>query len=368
MPLLRQNPERLVVTGGGTGGHALAGITLAEEWKSRFGSRADVLFIGARGGLEEKLVPRAGVKLELLRVGSLNRVSWRKQIFTLLQLPIALFRAGALLLRERPRFVIGVGGYAAGPVVLMGSLLGWLWGSKTALLEQNLVPGLTNRLLSRFAARVFAAFPGTRFPGRVPEITGNPIRSKFQPLTPARASPFTVFVFGGSQGALGINTLVLESLPHLKTSGTAVTWIHQTGEKDFERVRQGHEAAGSKARVEKFIYEMEDCYQSASLVVCRAGASTLSELARVQRAAILVPLPTAADNHQEKNARVFETAGACQVLLQGPEAGAELALRIKDFIAHPEKLRQMEGAIACFSRPNAGKDLIDALIATKPGA
>jgi UDP-N-acetylglucosamine--N-acetylmuramyl-(pentapeptide) pyrophosphoryl-undecaprenol N-acetylglucosamine transferase len=368
MALLRQNPELIVVTGGGTGGHALAGITLAEEWKSRIGPQADVLFIGAHGGLEEKLVPRAGIKLELLSVGSLNRVSWRKQLSTLFRLPLALLQASALLLRERPRFVIGVGGYAAGPVVLMGSLLGWLWGAKTALLEQNLVPGLTNRLLSRFATRVFAAFPGTLFPGRAAEITGNPIRSKFRPLAPATASPFTVFVFGGSQGALGINTLVLEALPHLKTLGPAVSWIHQTGERDFEHVRQGHEAAGSKARVEKFIYEMEDCYQSASLVVCRAGASTLSELARVKRAAILVPLPTAADNHQEKNARVFETAGACQVLLQGSEAGAELARRIQEFIAHPEKLRQMEESIACFSRPNAGKDLIDALLSTKPGA
>lgn len=368
MPLLRQNPDRLVVTGGGSGGHALAGIAIAENWKARFGGDSRVIFIGAKGGLEEKLVPRSNIPLELLSVGSLNRVSWSKKIGTSVRLPLALGKAAILLLRERPRFVIGVGGYAAGPVVLVAALIGWLWGAKTAILEQNLLPGLTNRILSRFTSRVFAAFPGTFFHGRSPVITGNPIRSKFIPLEPASTPPFTIFVFGGSQGAIGINTLVLEALPHLKDMSARIAWIHQTGEKDFERVRDGHLSHGSGARVEKFIYEMEECYRSASLVICRAGASTLAELARVRRAAILVPLPTASDNHQEKNARAFAEAGACELLLQGPGAGEALAQKVLDCIAHPEKLRQMEKAIACFSRPDAAKDLIDALIETPQGA
>jgi UDP-N-acetylglucosamine--N-acetylmuramyl-(pentapeptide) pyrophosphoryl-undecaprenol N-acetylglucosamine transferase len=368
MALLKQSNKSLVITGGGSGGHALAGIAIAEAWKNRFGSDSEITFIGAHGGLEEKLVPRAGIPLVLLSVGSLNRVSSRRKLATLLKLPLALLKAFWFLLKERPRFVVGVGGYAAGPVVLIASIWGWLWGAKTAILEQNLQPGLTNRILSKFADQVFAAFPGTHFPSREPHITGNPIRSQFRPLEPALAHPFTVFVFGGSQGAFGINTLVIEALPHLKAMNASVQWIHQTGERDFERVRDAHLAHETGARVERFIHQMEDCYRSASLIVCRAGASTLAELAQVRRAAILIPLPTASDRHQEKNAQSFADSGACEVLLQGPGASLTLAQKIIESIQNPDKLRQMERAIACFSRPDAAKDLIDAMIANSQGS
>lgn len=362
MALLQRRPNSLVVTGGGSGGHALAGISIAEEWKTRFGNDAKVIFIGAHGGLEEKLVPRAGIQLHLLRIGSLNRVSTTRKLRTALQLPCSLIKAAWILLKEKPMYVIGVGGYAAGPVVLAGSLLGWIWGGKTAIIEQNLLPGMTNRILARFVNFVFAAFPGTKFSRADVKITGNPIQSKFKPLEPPAESPFTIFIFGGSQGAIGINTLIIEALPFLDDIRSQITWIHQTGELDYERVLQAHKKLATNARVEKFIFEMEDCYRRASLVICRAGASTLSELARVKRAAILIPLPTASDNHQAKNAQAFEKAGAAKVLIQTHAQGKDLADMIRNALNHPHELRKIENSISCFSRPNAGKDLLDTII------
>lgn len=359
--------HRLIVAGGGTGGHVLAGVAVADTWKARFGEDAEVSFVGAQGGIEEKLVPRAGYPLELLHLGSLNRVSLSQKLKTMLLLPLSLWKSAAILLSKKPDAVLGVGGYASGPFVLTArvfSMLG-IGHARTAILEQNSVPGMTNRWLGRWVDQVFCAFPGTesQFPGRASSVvlTGNPVRSSMKLFPPASREPFTIFVFGGSQGAAGINTLVIDALSCLEDVKNRLRFVHQTGERDFDRVKSAHEKAGTSARVEKFIYDMPTVYQEASLLVCRSGSSTLAEIATVGRASILVPFPFASDNHQEKNARVFSDRGAAFFMPQAESKGEDLAKAIRDLMANPAKLEAIEKAVTTFHRPNAAIDIIGEL-------
>lgn len=352
---------KLIVAGGGTGGHVLAGVAIADAWSKPSGRPC--VFVGARGGIEEKLVPRAGYPLSLLSLGSLKGVSWSRRLKTFVQLPVALAKSALVLVSERPAAVIGVGGYASGPLVLMARCLGWLWGVRVAILEQNAVPGFTNRVLGRFAHRIFSAFPGmeTQFPAGKVQVTGNPVRSAICPSPSARREPFVVFVFGGSQGAKGINTLVLDALPLLADLRGKLRFIHQTGEADHERVLGGHRNAGSDARVEKFIFDMRSAYVDASLIVCRAGSSTLAEIAAAGRASVLIPFPHASDNHQERNARVFADAGAARLVVQAGATGKDLAGIIREMFDDPSRLDAMEYAVSAFYRPNAAKDIVQAI-------
>ena len=339
-----------------------AGVAIADVWKSQ--KRGKVVFVGARGGIEERLVPRAGYTLELLTLGSLKRVSLMRRIKTLLQLPLSLLRSMSILIRERPKAVVGVGGYASGPLVLMARLIGWMWGARVGILEQNAVPGLTNRILGRFSHRVLSAFPGVeaQFPRGKVEVSGNPVRAEMKPLPSAPRDPFTIFIFGGSQGAQGINSLILDAIPLLGELKSKVRFIHQTGEKDFERVRDAHAKLGTQAQVERFIYDMVGAYGQASLLVCRAGSSTLAEVAAVRRASVLVPFPYAADNHQEKNARIFEKGGAARVLVQFDSKGEDLARVIRECIENPARVDAMEKAAASYYRPDAAKDVVGSLL------
>jgi UDP-N-acetylglucosamine--N-acetylmuramyl-(pentapeptide) pyrophosphoryl-undecaprenol N-acetylglucosamine transferase len=354
-----ESKATLLVCGGGTGGHVLAGIALANEWQRQHGMQARVCFVGAKGGLEEKLVPRAGYPLRLLELGALNRVGIVRKIKTLFQMPVCLFRAALILFQERPSAVIGVGGYASGPMLLVASF----FRLNTAILEQNSVPGLTNRWLGHLVRKIFTAFEGTQgFSASKVLVTGNPIRTEFQVGGSATRRPFVIFIFGGSQGAMGLNSLVLDSLPYLVDRGSDIEWIHQTGEKDFDRVKAGFETwKGLSPRIEKFIYEMPECYKKASLVICRAGSSTLSEIAAVGRAALFIPLPTAADNHQVKNAEIFQKAGASLMLQQNQTSGKELAKVIGECIANPSLLEKMEKAVVGFYKPSAAEMIIKAI-------
>ncbi len=352
----------LVVTGGGTGGHIFAGVAIADEWK-RLYPDARVVFVGAVGGIEETLVPKSGYPLELVHLGSLKGVSFGKRLKTLFQVPFALLTAARILIREKPNAVIGVGGYASGPVVLIARLIGWSWGVRTAILEQNAVPGFTNRILARFSHSVFCAFPGieAQFQRAKTSVTGNPVRNTMIPYSSAVREPFTVFIFGGSQGAVGINTLILDSFEFLQDILPKLRFIHQTGVRDYDRVAAGYAKAGIPARVEKFIYDMPECYRAASLVVCRAGSSTLAELAAVRRAAILVPFPFAADNHQEKNAQLFVERGAAELMLQGKSTGKDLAAKIRSYYTNPSKIVAVEAAITKFHTGNAPGKIVSLL-------
>ncbi len=359
-----KSSKRLLVAGGGTGGHILAGIAIADEWIRALkaeGLKGKVLFVGAEQGLEARLVPKHGYPLKLLKIGPLNRVSIKTRLITVLQLPFSFLRALFILLFFRPDAVIGVGGYASGPVVLLARLLSPVLKIKTAIIEQNSVAGFTNRMLGKRVHFVFCAFEasGEKFEASKVRVTGNPIRSSLTRLPASSAEPFTLFVFGGSQGAMGINTLMLESLPFLKSENIRI--IHQAGVKDYERVKAGYERAGYPARVEKFIDDMASCYREASLVICRAGASSMTELASVGRAPIFIPLPTAADNHQEKNARIYEQDQAAWVVAQGKITGEAFSRMILELKQNPGRIHEVETRIQKFYRSDSASLIVNTL-------
>ena len=355
---MRQN-NRLLVAGGGTGGHVLAGIAIADEWVRQTGG--EVLFVGASQGLESKLVPKYGYPLKLLSIGALNRVGLKTRLQTLMKLPLSFLKAFFILMKFRPHAVIGVGGYASGPVVLLARILFFL-KIRASIIEQNSVAGFTNRMLGHFVQKVFCAFEagGRSFDSKKVVVTGNPIRSSLKRLPPSTREPFTLFIFGGSQGAAGINTMVLDALPFLKNEG--VEFIHQTGVRDFERVNAGYAREGiSKVRLERFIDDMASCYARASLVICRAGAGALSELAQVGRAAIFIPLPTAADNHLEKNARIFEIDHAAWVVPQGSLTGGQFAQMILNLKRDPNQITEVEAKVQDFYRSDSAFQIVRGL-------
>lgn len=362
--------SRLLIAGGHSGGHVLAGIAVADAWSAAQSSKEKVLFVGAKGGLEERLVPRAGYLLKKLRVGSLNRVGLKRRAKTLFQLPLAFFYSAFLLLSWRPQFVLGVGGFSSGPLVLMARILSFtrLLNVRVAILEQNSIPGMTNRILGRFTHLVFTAFPqmDAYFPSSRVIQSGNPIRAAIQRMPSAPRDPFTLFIFGGSQGAMGINSLVLAALPFLVRPELPLSlklqFVHQTGEKDYTRVVEGYQKQGISARVEKFIDDMPSVYQESSLLICRAGSSTLSEIAAVGRASVLIPLPTAADNHQELNAQVLARAKSAICLSQSETSGEKLAAVILDLVLNPENLDKMERSVTQFYFPNAVQNIVQGLL------
>jgi len=353
---------RVVIAGGGTGGHLFPGIALAEEVMTRAPNRHDVLFIGTARGLEAKVIPQHGYKLELIQVSGLKRVGLVKFLQSVFLLPAALLRSIQILHSYRPDVVVGVGGYASGPVVLAA----WLMRVPTAIQEQNAFPGLTNRLLGRFADHVFTAFPEAlrHFPKQKVQLLGNPIRRQLLDNYLVSSVPhekFRLLVFGGSQGAHVLNQAMIEAIPYLESVKEKLHIIHQTGELELELVREGYAKAGASAEVVDFIRDMSSAYARADAIVCRAGATTLSELAVAKKAAVLVPFAAAADNHQELNARSLVDAGAAVMLLERELSGERLAKEIFALM-NPERRRQMAKAAGGLGRPEAAKEIADVLV------
>jgi UDP-N-acetylglucosamine--N-acetylmuramyl-(pentapeptide) pyrophosphoryl-undecaprenol N-acetylglucosamine transferase len=355
---------RLLIAGGGTGGHLFPGIAVAEEVVRRGGQ---VLFVGTSRGLEARAVPAAGYALELLEVSGLKRVGLMAVLRGLFRLPKAFFRSLSILRRFRPDVVLGVGGYASGPVVLAAAL----WRYPTAIQEQNSVPGITNRILSRLVRVVMIAFDEARrfFPAGKTETIGNPVRSKLVATLTAgadsadtSASP-RILVVGGSQGARAVNDLVLTAVEVLAKNGSLPVLVHQTGPSDEDRCgeRYGVLSVSDRVEVRPFIDDMATEYHRASLVVARAGALTLAELAIAGRPTILIPLPTAADDHQSKNAARFAQAGAAIVLNQRTSTGAELAQLLSDLLADSGRRQAMASAMRSLARPKAAADIVDRL-------
>jgi len=353
---------RLLIAGGGTGGHLYPGIAVAEEVVRRGGQ---VLFVGTSRGLEARAVPAAGYPLELLEVSGLKRVGFMAALRSLFLLPKAFFRSLAILRRFRPDAVLGVGGYASGPLVLVAALLRY----PTAIQEQNSVPGITNRILSRLVRKVIVAFDeaGRFFPPRKTETIGNPVRSKLVAnLTAGSGTDSStphILVVGGSQGARAVNELVLAAFEKLAKAGSLPASVHQTGPTDQARCSERYRIIGVADQVEvrPFIDDMAAAYHQASLVIGRAGALTLAELAIAGRPAILIPLPTATDDHQSKNAARFAQAGAAIVLNQRTSTGTDLAQLLTELLADPGRRQSMATAMRSLSRPNAAGDIVDRL-------
>jgi UDP-N-acetylglucosamine--N-acetylmuramyl-(pentapeptide) pyrophosphoryl-undecaprenol N-acetylglucosamine transferase len=351
--------HRVVIAGGGTGGHLYPGIAVAREFQARSGDVV-VSFAGTARGIESRVIPREGFALDLIRSGGLKGKSMTALACGLAMVPVSLLDAWRIVSARRPDLVIGVGGYSSGPVVAVAALR----GVPTMLLEQNAVPGLTNRLVGPWVKAAAVTFETTRsFFGRKAFVSGNPVRAEFFDAAAATEAagfdhPGTrVLVFGGSQGAHAINVAMVEAAPQL-ASEPNLRLTHQTGERDVEMVRGAYRAAGLSADVEPFLFDMGRQLGRADLVVCRAGATTLAELAAAGRASILIPLPTATDDHQRKNAEALASAGAAEVLLQGDLSGGVLAQRMLALARDRSRRQAMAIAARTFARPDAAAAIV----------
>jgi UDP-N-acetylglucosamine--N-acetylmuramyl-(pentapeptide) pyrophosphoryl-undecaprenol N-acetylglucosamine transferase len=354
----RSTPS-VVIAGGGTGGHLYPGIAVAQEIVRRHPD-ARVSFAGTARGLEARVVPREGFSLDLIRSAGLKGKSAASRLRGLALIVPGLLDAWRIVSRRRPDVVIGVGGYSSGPVVLVAALR----GVPTMVLEQNAVPGLTNRLLARVVRAAAVSYDRTLpfFRGRG-FVAGNPVRAAFF-ARPGRAAsaggaPARVLILGGSQGAHAINLAMVAAAPDLVRRHPGIVLVHQTGARDLEVVRSAYREAGVDARVEAFFDPVVDEVMAADVVVGRAGATTLAELAAAGRASVLVPLPTATDDHQRKNAQVLAGAGAAVVVDERDLTGPALAAAIGDLIAHAPARDRMAEAVRAFARPDAAARIVD---------
>ncbi len=355
-------PIRLIIAGGGTGGHVFPAMALAEA-TTRRDAASEVLFVGSEGGLEAELLPSHGYPVELLRVGKLKGSAWRVRLQTLAGLGPAVWAALRIMRRFRPDVVVGVGGYASAPVVMAATLL----RRPVALLEQNAVPGVTNRALSHLALRVVTSFQlaATYLPAGKAELLGNPIRAEMvaalgtQPDVQQKAAAGEapcLLVLGGSQGARAVNELVCAAAPALAAQVPGLRFIHQTGGADEHRVRRAYADAGIQARVEAFIHDMAGAYRPAWLAVSRAGASTISELTLAGVPAVLVPYPYAADDHQAKNAEEVSNAGGALMVRQAALTAESLTATAAGLLTDLGRLGPMSRTMRDLSWPTAADD------------
>lgn len=337
---------KVLIAGGGTGGHIYPGLSIVQELR-QLNPKVDVLWVGTSKGLETKILPRYGVNLEVIPVGALNQVGLREKIQTLFLLPISFLKCLLILIRFRPRVVLGVGGYASGPTMV----LSWILGFKTFLFEPNAHPGLTNRWLSRFVRKAFLNFPEAQKFFKVSEVVGIPVRSELKVREREPHSKFRILIFGGSQGARGINTAVVKLFSEKPDWSKDYEIVHQIGATDFQKFKKSYEELQPKGLTfVEYIHDMPEKLAWADLVVCRSGASTLAELAACGKAAILIPFPLASDNHQLKNALALEKQNAALVLEQ--KNISELQQTIFTLYANPARLRQLESNIKLFHYNN----------------
>jgi UDP-N-acetylglucosamine--N-acetylmuramyl-(pentapeptide) pyrophosphoryl-undecaprenol N-acetylglucosamine transferase len=349
---------KVLIAAGGTGGHIYPGIAVAKEIMRR-DRESEVRFVGTARGLETRLVPDAGFKLETIESAGIKNVGFGGTLKGLFILPKSFLAARRLIKDFKPNVVIGAGGYVTGAVLLMASLM----RVPTLVMESNALPGFTNRQLARFVDRAAVTFAEAAeyFPGKA-VVTGNPVRREFFDIPPkAREnSEFCLLAFGGSQGARAINQGLVAALPFLETYKNKLKITHQTGELDFETVESGYKQnKWQSADVRKYIEDMMSEFARTDLIVCRAGATTCAELAAAGKAAIMIPLPTAADDHQRKNAEALETAGAARMILQKDLNGETLSNEIKNLIDAPEKITQMELSAKKLVKGDAAASMVD---------
>jgi len=346
---------RVIIAGGGTGGHLFPGLAVAQEFKQR-DAMMEILFVGTSQGIETRAVPAAGFPLELIPVRGLKGRGVRGLLQGIYGIPASLVRSLKILRRFRPNCVLGVGGYASGPVLLAAKVL----GIRSAVMEQNLRPGLTNLVLGKIADRVFTAYESSAefFPrGRVVE-TGNPVRWRALPDV-AKDGKFTLFIFGGSQGARRINQAAVDMLKRLEDMRSLLRIVHQTGSLDFEAMRVAYDGLPFEAEVVPFIDRMDLVYARADLVVCRAGAATIAELTVFGKPAVLVPYPYAAYDHQRLNAEALVERGAAEMILDRELDGEKLAGRVRALYGDRARLKTMAEAAKRLGRPEAAARIVD---------
>jgi len=341
---------RVVFAGGGTGGHVYPAVAVAQALEQRHPG-LQVVFIGTGSPFEKRVVEGHGFRLlKVSSRGFLGR-SVSAKVGALFWTGIGMMQSLRVLWELKPRAVVGVGGFSSGPVVGAAILL----RIPTMIQEQNYSPGMANRILARWVDRIAVSFEETRdLLGGRGEVTGNPIRMEFASVKPkARGTPFYVLIFGGSQGARTLNQRMMEALPRLAPQRLALRFVHMTGEKDREPVEAAYEAQRLEARVVAYLDNMAEEYSRADLVIARAGATTVAELTACQKAALLVPFPHAAGDHQRLNAEKLEQAGAARVIPERDLTGERLDREIEDLLKNPDRLTAMERAAAPLARPDA---------------
>ena len=355
------NPATILIMAGGTGGHVFPALAVARELRAR---NQQVIWLGTSQGLESKLVPQEGFPLELIRVAGLRRKGVLSWLLAPWKLGLALADALKILRRIKPRVVLGMGGFASGP----GGLAAWLTGKPLVIHEQNAVAGLTNRLLAYLARDVLEAFPGSFSSARRARSIGNPVRQDILDTAPpdarlqGRAGPLRLLVLGGSQGALALNQILPQALALIPSSSRPDVW-HQTGSRTLDQAQSAYADAGVNARLVEFMDDMAGAYQWADLVICRAGALTVSELAAVGLAAILVPYPSAVDDHQTRNGQYLVAAGAGEIIQQSELSPQRLADEIALYCGDRNLVLSRGERARSLARPGATRDLVDACLA-----
>jgi len=358
---------RIVIAGGGTGGHLFPGIAIAEEFLARDNKTA-IIFIGTKKGIESKLLGQLGYELRAIDVEGVKGQGGKALIRGAYQIPKSMWQSRRILKQFCPDIVVGVGGYASGPAVLAAHFM----SMPTVIAEQNAIPGITNKILGSFADKIFVTYAQTQtsFPQTKVIVSGNPVRAALVAKSGERKEKKDyrqLLIFGGSQGAEAINKSIMDMLPQLQGMKDKVRILHQTGARQLEEVKKAYEQFGIRAKVTAFIVDMAGAYADADLIICRAGATSLAEITAAGKAAILIPYPWAANDHQLKNAQAMASEGAAILIQQKELSGGKLFGIIEDQLRDEQKLHQMEENSLKLGKVDAAKTIVDNCIKLMTG-
>jgi UDP-N-acetylglucosamine--N-acetylmuramyl-(pentapeptide) pyrophosphoryl-undecaprenol N-acetylglucosamine transferase len=347
---------KLLIAGGGTGGHVIPAIAIAKEWLSR-GSDREVVLVGTQRGIEMRLVPAADLPLETLRVAGLKGKGGMTLVKNLAMLGTGMLDARAVLRKHRPVAAFGVGGYVAGPMMLAA----WLSGLPNMIFEPNAEPGFTNRMLAKISTRIATGYEVVaRAWGEKALVTGCPVRPEFFAIAPQPVGqPFRLLITGGSQGALPINRAFVDTMDLLATRKNELSIVHQTGERDYHAVRTAYARREILAEVSPFIINMAERFAWADGIVCRAGAITVAEVAAAGRTAIFIPFGAATDSHQLRNAQEMVGANAGRLVAEPELTPARLAGEIFALLDQPEETQRVAANAKVLGRPNATRDIVN---------
>jgi UDP-N-acetylglucosamine--N-acetylmuramyl-(pentapeptide) pyrophosphoryl-undecaprenol N-acetylglucosamine transferase len=352
----RALPVKLLIAGGGTGGHVFPALAIAQEWLAR-GNEREVVLVGTERGIEMKLVPQAGLPLETLRVAGLKGKGGATLLKNLAMLAPAMLDARRVLRKHEPIAAFGVGGYAAGPMLLAT----WLGRVPNVIFEPNAEPGLTNRVLARISMRIATGYEvSAREWGKKAIVTGCPVRAEFFSITPRRlGTPFRLLVTGGSQGALPINRTFVDAMDRLAARRNEMAIVHQTGERDYDAVRTAYARRGINAEVVPFLTNMAERFAWADVIVCRAGAITAAEVAAAGRAAIFIPFGRATDSHQLRNAQEMTRAGAGRLISEAELTAEKLTGEVFSLLDQPQEIEKIANSARGLARPYAARDIVN---------
>jgi UDP-N-acetylglucosamine--N-acetylmuramyl-(pentapeptide) pyrophosphoryl-undecaprenol N-acetylglucosamine transferase len=355
---------RVIIAGGGTGGHLFPGLAVAEELKNRDDS-TEVIFVGTEYGIEARVVPREGYPIKFLRAEGLVGVSAVKKVKAIVMTFFSIVDSYKIIKTVRPDIVIGVGGYASGAAMLTA----YFMSIPTMILEQNSIPGLTNKILGRFVRAVCITYQESIsfFPKAKTFLTGNPVRMQILKgniesayrLFSLERGLFTIFIFGGSSGAKSINMAIVDALNNMYDLKDKIQFLHQTGIRGYENIREAYRKSGFKGTITPFIYQMGEAYAVADIVISRAGATTLAELTALGKPAILIPYPYAAGQHQELNARKLLEMGAAKMIRDSELKGESLANSIREMYTNETMRAEMQRNSRSVGRPEACARVVD---------